>query len=160
MFDYFRPKTEEDLEYYDAMPVIILFNSVKTKQGTRILGFNIHYYPPKMRYSIMSTIFDIYKNIYKTYFKEGSKIAVTRMDYEQLIRSLESAGLGFGVRMYIPELMNKVTPIPPRMWQVAAYTEGRFHKRTRTAIMNYWKNWTGKNTKQSNKKIGQKKTKK
>lgn len=156
MFNYFQPKTEEELEFYDAQPVIILFNQVKTKEGPRILGFNLHYYPPHTRYNIMETIFGIYKAAYRSHFDQGAKIAVRPMDYEQLIDMLESTGLGFGVRMYIPELMNKVTPIPPNMWQVAAYTEGRFRKRTRSAIMNYWKNWTSRNTKQSGKKPSRK----
>ena len=39
-----------------------------------------------------------------------------------------------------PKLMDKITPIPTKYWQKAVFTEGRFKKRTREAILNYWKN--------------------
>ena len=50
MFDYFEPATKEDLEYYDAMPCTIFFGIANTKNGKRVIGFNIHYYPPRIRY--------------------------------------------------------------------------------------------------------------
>ena len=43
MFNYFEPKTKEDLKYYDAMPVTIFFGIHNTEQGKRVIGFNIHY---------------------------------------------------------------------------------------------------------------------
>ena len=52
MFNYLEPATKEQLEYYDAMPCTIFFGIVKTKNGPRVIGFNIHYYPPKIRFQI------------------------------------------------------------------------------------------------------------
>lgn len=144
IFEYFEPKTKEELEYYDSRPLTIFFNVVTTSQGKRVLGFNIHYYPPKMRYNIMNTIFSIYKPIYTKYFKEGKESAIDAFDYRYLINALESAGLEFGVRMYDPSLINRVRMIPPQMWHVAVFTEGWFKKQTRAAIMNYWKQWVKK----------------
>ena len=146
IFEYFEPKTKEELEYYDASPCTLFFNIVKTNEGQRVLGFNIHYYPPKMRFQIMNTIFNIFKPIYTKYFKEGISSAVDAFDYKYLIDSLEKAGLGFGVRMYIPSLIKDVRVIPPQMWQVAVYTEGWFKKQTRAAIMNYWQRWVKTNS--------------
>ena len=61
MFNYFEPKTKEQLEYYDAMPCTIFFGTIKSKEGPRVIGFNIHYYPPSIRFQIMDRIFDIFK---------------------------------------------------------------------------------------------------
>jgi len=144
LFKYFEPKTKEELEYYDARPCTIFFNVVNTKEGKRVLGFNIHYYPPKMRFQIMNTIFNIYKPIYSKYFTEPNKKSLDAFDYKYLIDSLEKAGLGFGVRMYIPSLITDVRKIPPQMWQVAVFTEGWFKKQTRAAIMKYWTQWKKK----------------
>lgn len=141
IFDYFEPKTKEELEYYDASPCTIFFNVVTTPEGKRVLGFNIHYYPPKMRYNIMHTIFNIYKPMLSKHFTEGTKSAIDAFDYRYLIDSLEKAGLGFGVRMYIPQLIKNVRKIPPQMWHVSVFTEGWFKKQTRDAIMRYWSQW-------------------
>lgn len=144
LFKYFEPKTREELEYYDAHPCTIFFNVITTQQGKRVLGFNIHYYPPKMRYQIMNTIFNIYKPIYSKYFKEGTKTSMDAFDYRYLVDSLEKAGLGFGVREYIPNLIKEVRRVPPQLWHVAVYTEGWFKKQTRTAVMRYWSQWLRK----------------
>lgn len=141
LFKYFEPKNQEDLEFYDAGPLTIFFNIVNTPLGKRVLGFNLHYYPPKMRQQVINTIFNIYKPIYSKHFKEGTKKQMEAFDYQYLIDSLEKAGLGFGVRMYIPSLIKDVKRIPPQMWHVAVFTEGWFKKRTRAAIMRYWNQW-------------------
>lgn len=144
LFEYFEPKTKEELEYYDASPCTIFFNVVDTKNGKRVLGFNIHYYPPKMRFQIMNRIFEIYKPIYSKYFTSGSNSTIDAFDYKYLIDALEKSGLGFGVRMYIPELIGRIWKIPPQMWHVAVFTEGWFKKVTRAAILRYWNQWQKK----------------
>jgi hypothetical protein len=53
---------------------------------------------------------------------------------------LQKAKLDFGIRMYIPQLMHQIQPIPPKDWQKAVFTEGHFRKETRVQILNYWKN--------------------
>ena len=148
MFNYFEPKTKEQLEYYDAGPCTIFFNVFNTEQGKRVLGFNIHYYPSKMRFQIMNKIFEIFKPIYKKYFTDGPKKEVDAFDYKYLIDELNRANLAFGVREYIPELMADVRIINPNMWKVAVFTEGWFKKRTRAAIMKFWERWL-KGTKKS-----------
>ena len=140
MFNYFNPKTEEDLEYYDAMPCTIFFGLVNTQQGRRYLGFNIHYYPPKLRYRVMNKIFEIYKPVYLKYFEEGLTKEIDAFDYEYLVSNLKKAKMDFGVRMYVPQLCGKPQVIPPKMWSTAVFTEGVFKKETRAKIMSYWKN--------------------
>lgn len=139
LFEYFEPKTEKKLEYYDASPCTIFFGVFMSKQGRRILGFNIHYYPPKIRYSIMDKIFKIYRPVYTKYFTTGTTKEIDAFDYSYLIRALRKNGLEFGIREYIPNLIGKTWMIPPNQWQVAVFTEGWFKKRTRAYIMKFWK---------------------
>ena len=143
-FNYLQPKYAEDLEYYDAMPVTIFFGIVNTKEGQRILGFNIHYYPPRIRFQILDRIMEIWKPMYMKAWEEGLDKNLTHFNYIWLQSQLESAGLGFGVRMYIPALTGSIRVIPPKLWTKAVFTEGVFKKRTRAAILNYWRNFQKK----------------
>ena len=139
MFNYFQPKTEEQLKYYDAMPCTIFFGTIKTKEGPRVIGFNIHYYPPKIRFMLMDRIFDIFKPMYLESWDTSLPEEISDFNYKMLIRQLQKAKLDFGIREYIPQLMHKITPIPPTYWQKAVFTEGRFKKETREQILNHWK---------------------
>lgn len=140
MFNYFEPATKEKLEYYDAMPCTIFFGIVKTKNGPRVIGFNIHYYPPRMRYQLMNRIYEIFKPIYSKTFNEPLKEEMSYFNYKMLISQLQKAKLDFGIREYIPNLMAKIIPIPVSGWPKAVLSEGHFRKETRQQILNYWKN--------------------
>ena len=139
MFNYLEPATKEKLEYYDAMPCTIFFGIVNTKNGKRVIGFNIHYYPPRIRYQLMNRIFEIFRPIYEKQFNEPLKEEMSYFNYKMLISQLQKAKLDFGIREYIPQLMAKIIPIPVSGWQKAVFTEGHFRKETREQILNYWK---------------------
>ena len=140
MFNYFEPKTKEELEYYDAQPCTIFFGVFMTKEHEkRVMGFNIHYYPPRIRYQLMDRVFEIYKSSYTKQWSKPLKKEIPVFYPELFIYQLQKAKLDFGIRMYIPKLMNTITPIPSSMWHKAVFTEGAFKKRTREAILNYWK---------------------
>ena len=147
MFNYFQPKTEEQLQYYDAMPCTIFFGIMKTENGPRVIGFNIHYYPPKIRFQIMDRIFDIFKPLYLESWDSALKTEMSDFNYKMLMRQLQNAKLDFGIRLYIPELIHKIEPIPPKYWQKAVFTEGHFKKQTREQILKYWKDKILKETK-------------
>ena len=140
MFNYFNPITKEELEYYDAMPVTIFFGVYNTEKGKRIIGFNIHYYPPKIRYEVMNRIFEIYKPFYMKSFNSPIKTEMDYFEYKWLMQQLEKAKLDFGVRQYDPSLCGKIIPLPTEAWAKAVFTEGHFKKETREKIMQYWKN--------------------
>lgn len=144
MFNYFEPKTKEDLEYYDAMPCTIFFGTIKTDNGPRVIGFNLHYYPPKIRYAVLDRIFDIFKPMYLESWDKPLDSEIPDFNYKMIMRQLQASKLDFGIREYIPKLMAKITPIPPNMWQKAVFSEGHFKKRTREAILKYWSNWKEK----------------
>lgn len=140
MFNYFTPKTEEQLQYYDAMPCTIFFGVIKTKDGPRVIGFNLHYYPPRIRYQVMDRIFDIFKPLYLESWDKALQEEMPDFNYKMFIRQLQKAKLDFGIREYIPSLMHQIKPIPPMYWQKAVFTEGHFRKETREQILSYWKN--------------------
>lgn len=140
MFNYFEPKTKDELEYYDAMPCSILFGLFTTEKGEkRILGFNLHYYPPRIRYRVLARIMEIWDGIYKLSWNSGLSKDMDKFTYYTLIANLQKAKLEFGVRMYIPSLMSNIRIVPPGLWEKAVFSEGRFKKKTRDAILNYWK---------------------
>lgn len=140
MFDYFEPATKDKLEYYDAMPCTIFFGIVNTKNGKRVIGFNIHYYPPRIRFQLMTRIYEIFKPIYSKQFNTPLTKEMSYFNYKMLIDQLQKAKLDFGIREYIPMLMARVTPIPVSSWPKAVLTEGHFKKETREQILSYWKN--------------------
>lgn len=142
VFEYFEPKTKEELEYYDAQPCTIYFGVVITeKNEKRVLGFNIHYYPPRMAFRVLNRIYEIFKPYYKNSWETPLTKEIPYMQYKMLLDQLQKAKLDFGVRMYIPKLMNKIRPVPIKYWSTAVFTYGYFHKRSRDAIMNYWRNF-------------------
>lgn len=140
MFNYFTPKLQEELEYYDAMPCTIFFGSFKSSEGTRVIGWNLHYYPPKLRFQIMDKVFSIFRDHYTAIWGQGKpSIAAPSFSYSTLMAIFKSNHLDFGIREYIPSLMHNVRPIPPEAFQKAVFTEGRFMKQTRERILKYWK---------------------
>lgn len=140
MFNYFEPATKEQLQYYDAMPCTIFFGIVNTKNGKRVIGFNIHYYPPRIRYQLISRIYEIFKPIYSKNYNKPLDSEMDYFNYKMLIDQLQKAKLDFGIREYIPQLMASITPIPVKEWSKAVLTEGHFRKETREQILSYWKN--------------------
>lgn len=143
-FNYLNPKTREELEYYDARPVTIFFGEFNTEQGRRIIGFNIHYYPPRIRFQVMDRIMEIWKPMYLKCWDNGLKGDLSHFDYTWLMQQLDNVGLGFGVRMYIPNLTGAIRVIPPKLWSKAVFSEGEFKKSTREAILRYWENFRKK----------------
>lgn len=139
MFDYLTPKTQKELEYYDAMPCTIFLGVRKTEEGPRVIGFNIHYYPPKMRYRIVNQLFILFKDAYKNAWNKPLKEDIQGFDYEDFLKNLQKAKLEFGIRMYVPNLMRNMKIVPFKNWSKAVFTEGMFKKTTRMAIMNYWR---------------------
>lgn len=139
-FNYFEPKTKEQLKYYDAMPVTIFFGVIKTQNGPRVIGFNIHYYPPRIRFQLINRIYEIFKPDYSKNFNTPLEAEIDYFNYKMISKQLQKAKLDFGIREYIPELMKNIVPIPPAGWSKAVFTEGHFKKETREQILNYWKN--------------------
>jgi len=139
LFKYLNPKNQEELEYYDASPCTIFFGMFNSKEGKRVLGFNIHYFPPQLRCNIMQQIYEMYRPVYRKYFETGVTRDLDAFDYSYLTDELSKHHLAFAVREYIPNLIGDTYIVPPKMWPVAMFTEGWFKKETRATIMAYFK---------------------
>lgn len=141
LMDYFEPKTKDQLEYYDAMPCSIFFGNFKNEKGEpRVIAFNIHYYPPRIRFQVLDRVMKIFEPFYQKQWASSRPNDLSYFSYGMLLSQLRKAKLEFGVRMYIPSLIGDCYLVEPRYWSKAVFTEGRFKKRTRQAILNYWKN--------------------
>ena len=112
--------------------------------GPRVIGFNIHYYPPRIRFQLMNRIYEIFKPMYSENFNDPLDDEMPYFNYKMLMDQLQKANLDFGIREYIPNLMAKVVPIPVKDWPKAVLTEGHFRKETRQQILNYWRNRASK----------------
>lgn len=143
LFHYFEPKTKEQLEYYDAEPLTIFFGIANTSQGKRVVGLNLHYYPPSSRKTIMTKILEIYGGLFNS-FKRPNRSSIQNFNWKALNSQIINQGLAFGIRMYIPSLIYQVAQIPIESWPTAFYTEGAFKKKSRAAIMKYWKTFRNK----------------
>jgi hypothetical protein len=139
MFKYLNPKTQEELEYYDAAPCTLFFGMFNSKEGKRVLGFNVHYFPPQLRYRIVDKIYEMYRPVYRKYFESGVPHELDGFDYHFLTDELARHNLSFAVREYIPALIGDTYIVPPQLWPTAMMTEGWFKKETRAAIMQYFK---------------------
>lgn len=143
LMEYFEPKWEKELDHYDAMPCSLIFGKFKTKKGEpRILGFSIHYFPPRYRFVVLNKVMEIHQKIYRNRWKRGLDQDMSITDYKILRLLLKKAKLEFAIHEYIPELIGQCTMVPPSLWHIAVFSEGRFKKRTREMIMNFWKQYT------------------
>ena len=62
---------KEELEYYDASPVTLFFGLIDTPEGKRVIGWNIHYYPPRIRYQLTAKVLDMFRDTYSKYWDKA-----------------------------------------------------------------------------------------
>ena len=158
-FNYLEPILKEELEYYDAMPVTLFFSIITVDipgrgRQKRVLGFNIHYYPPRYRFQIIGKIYELFQKHYDKNPDKPRDRRVPGFDYRKILAALQRYGLAFGVRMYDPKLITELKVIPNDGWSKAVLTEGVFGEGTRDAILLKWRNFkdtkVGKNSKKKN----------
>lgn len=145
-FNYLEPILKEELEYYDAMPVTLFFDIITVDipgrgRQKRVLGFNIHYYPPKYRFQIIGKIYELFQKYYDKNPEKPMDRKIPGFDYKKILGPLQRYGLAFGVRMYDPKLITELKVIPNDGWSKVVLTEGVFKKKTRDAILLKWKNF-------------------
>lgn len=145
LFGYAEPKYKEELEYYDKTPLTLFCGITRTEDGNiREIGFNLHYYPPKIRARILNTTYEVFKTHFKKHFNEASDKPAGFINYKALKHLLKSHNkIAFGIKMYIPVLRGKSYVIPTRLLPTACYTEGHFSKATLAQIQKYWRQYRG-----------------
>ena len=124
IFDYDHPKYENILDYFDTQPLVISLGSVNTANGLRDIGLNLHLLPPRYRRLVMVRIFEMYKNTYKSELFSKNQKAV-HVEWQRIVQPLYRYGVGFCIRMYIPELRNRVMQFRYEDWKNAIYIESK-----------------------------------
>lgn len=142
IFEYLHPKTEEQLEYYDATPFVLFFGLARDKKGNlRELGINLHYFPPFARARAINTVYEVYKRFYKMNFNEDQHRVNRVITWNQVKNLMRHSKVGFAVRMYIPILRSRTYVMPTRLLPTASFSEGHFSKQSLQNIMTYWRHY-------------------
>ena len=140
VFNYAQPKFKEELEYYDATPMVIFCGIGRTKEGNiRETGLNLHYFPPYTRARVLQIVYDAFKPYWEKQFNKPSKSPNMAVDYEALKSLLSFKHMQWALRMYIPVLRGNSYLIPTRLLATAFYTEGHFSKATKNQVHKYWR---------------------
>lgn len=140
-FFYQEPKFKEELEYYDATPMILSLGIMRTKENViREIGLNLHYFPPFARERILNHTYEVFKPWFDKGFNDPIHKPSKFISYSRLTNIINSnMKLKFGIKMYIPMLRGATWQIPTRLLPTGYYTEGHFSKATMAQIFRFWR---------------------
>ena len=140
-FFYQEPKYKEELDYYDATPMIISIGLTRTKDNViREIGLNLHYFPPFAREKILNHTYEVFKPWFDKNFNDPQHKASKFMSYDRLRTIINSnMKIGFGIKMYIPVLRGATWQVPTRLLSTGYYTEGHFSKATLAQVYKFWR---------------------
>lgn len=146
-FEYKNPKYKGSsiLPWFDKFPLVISLGPKVTKLGVRNIGFNLHLLPPKIRVIVMCSIFELHKRMYRyqIFMKQDKPVTI---DYRVIIQNLQTYGVGFSVRMYIPNRMNQIVHFPYKDWHRAVFIPSRGYDSIRAAqLIKEWREYNKKN---------------
>lgn len=143
MFGYAEPKYKEELEYYDATPLTLFIGITRTNDGNiREIGLNLHYFPPRIRFNILNTTYEVFKDHFKKCFNDPPTKPAGFINWKALKHLLKRNNkVAFGVKMYIPVLRGSSYVLPTRLFPTAAMTEGHFSKATLAQVQQFWRQY-------------------
>lgn len=144
MFKYFNPKYKDtaQLPWFDKFPLVISLGPTVTNEGIRVIGFNLHLLPPKIRIVVLCNIFELHKRLYRYQVWKKSNKPVT-IDYRKIINALKKYGVEFCVRMYIPKRQNQIVRFPITDWHKAVFIPSRGYDSIRAAqLIREWNKFT------------------
>ena len=145
LFGYSEPKYKEELEYYDKTPLVLFCGITRTEDGNiREIGFNLHYYPPRIRARILNITYEVFKTHFQKSFNDPTHKPAGFINYKALKTMLKrNIKIAFGIKMYIPVLRGKSYVLPTRLLPTAFYTEGHFSKATLAQVQKFWREFRG-----------------
>lgn len=144
MFNYDDPKYKNILPWFDTQPLVIGLGPIRTSEGIRVLGLNMHLLPPTIRRIVMVKIFEMNKALYKAELFEKNQKPVL-IKWKALVAPLEKYGIEFCIRMYIPELQKNVVEFRYDEWYKAIYIESKgMSKISFEALRVEWANFVHK----------------
>ena len=141
IFGYAQPKFKEELEYYDATPMIISLGLIRTKDNViREIGLNLHYYPPFARERILNHTYNVFKPWFDKQFNDPIHKPSHFITWDRLKHIMnKNMRLAFGIKMYIPVLRGATYQVPTRLLPIGYFTEGHFAKATIPQIYKFWR---------------------
>lgn len=121
-FEYFEPKNKDkpSLPYFDKYPLVLAFGAYRTKLGIRNIGINFHYLPASVRLIVLNEIYDLYRTVYFNQIKAGIQKPAP-VKYQQIINHVKKYGVGFAIKMYIPERVKVCIRYPYDDWDKAIF---------------------------------------
>ena len=141
MFNYDDPKFKDDLTvlpFFDTQPLVLIMGVVDTKEGKREIGINLHLLPEQVRKTVLFKIYTVYKIEYNKAMKQGRGTSF-RMSWQTIYKLNKNLGVGFAVRMYIPERRKNVIKFPLMEWERAIWIPSKGY--TRTTPIQLEKEW-------------------
>lgn len=141
MFFYQEPKYKEELDYYDATPMILSLGLIRTKDNViREVGLNLHYFPPFARERILNHTYNVFKPWFDKQFNDPQHKPSHFINWDRLKHVMnKNMRLAFGIKMYIPVLRGATYQIPTRLLPIGYFTEGHFAKSTIPQIYKFWR---------------------
>jgi hypothetical protein len=141
LFEYKNPKYKDTkrLPWFDKYPLVLSLGPVVTNLGIRNIGFNLHLLPPKIRVIMLSVVFNLYKKMYRyqIFFRQEKPVQI---HYKQIVKHLERYNANFGIRLYIPNRMNKIVFFPVRYWHNAVFIPSQGYDGIRASqLIREWK---------------------
>ena len=144
IFEYHNPKYKDTsvLPWFDKYPLVLSLGPRVYETGVRNLGFNLHLLPPRIRIITICYIFELYKNLYRFGIYYNKDINVIPLDYKNIIKVLESYGVKFCVRMYIPQRQTQIVHFPTKDWSKAIFIPSRGYYDIRAKkLIKEWRNY-------------------
>ena len=146
MYRYKFPKFMDTLDYWDTEPLMLSLGNFKTKDGElREVGINLHLLPLRVRILVL---YEITNRILKSKYKKGlysETDKVIPLKWEDIKKPLHRFGIGFAVRMYIPELRQETVRFKVEDYPSAIYlTSQKFEKVTQEDLEKRWRDYVKK----------------
>jgi hypothetical protein len=127
IFEYHNPKYKDTsiLPWFDKFPLVLSLGPRVYQTGIRNLGFNLHILPPGIRIITLCYIFELYKKTYRFGVYYQKDIHPVAVEYESIMKVLKPYGVGFSVRMYIPQRQTQIVHFTPKDWHKAIFIPSR-----------------------------------
>lgn len=120
IYDYKTPKWESRLDFFDTQPLALCIGTAQTSLGLRDVCINLHMLPPSVRRFVLHQIYNMFKSYYKKNLNRKDQRSV-QVNWKDIKKPLEEFGIGFAIRMYIPELRKNVIEFKQEDWSKAIY---------------------------------------
>lgn len=143
MYDYDTPKWESVLDYWDTRPLMIVLGYHLNKEDSKIreLGINLHLLPPRVRKLALFRIYGMYQAFYRGQYGKSQRSSKF-IEWQLVKKQLDDLGIGFAVRMYIPQLRRNTIEFDVSEWHNAIWIPSKsYAKITEAELEIEWRKY-------------------